>query len=73
MIPVREALGLDGTTNCSKPLPTPEPPAVTWIHGTLGTAVQLHLPVTSTRTFPVPPVRGSSVEFGAKDQEHCDA
>lgn len=58
------AAGFGSTLYSTEPLPAPAPPAVTLIHGTLGTAVQAHPPGAVTDTLALLPAATMLCETG---------
>ena len=63
--PVRAGPALGAAVNWTRPLPVPDDPAVIVIHASLLAAVQVHAPLTTTRTLPFPPSAPSRCDGGA--------
>ncbi len=55
MVPLRPVPRFGSTANATDPLPVPDAPEVTVIHGALETAVHEHVAPVVTATDPVPP------------------
>jgi hypothetical protein len=70
MVPLRESLAFADTTYATLPLPVPDPPELTEIHGALLAALHAQPVVVETVTVPVLPPVGALALVGEIEYEH---